>query len=102
MTPLFQIPDRLTAGKFAKVSLSFTNPLDVPLTNCKISLECSGTIWPTEEKVHDVAPKAGFFHTITVRPRKPTASSGPKTFIAVFSSEELVDVNGSLKVDIYK
>merc|ERR1719412_457320 len=55
------IPDRLTAGRFAKVTLSFTNPLDVPLTKCQISLECSGAIWPTKEKVHDVAAKSGFY-----------------------------------------
>ena len=102
MHTYFQIADRLTAGRFAKVTLSFTNPLDVPLTKCQISLECSGTIWPTKEKVHDVAAKSGFYHTITVRPRKATANSGPKTFIAVFSSEELDNINGSLKVEIYK
>ena len=84
------------------MTLKFTNPLDVPLTKCKVSLECSGTIWPSKDNVKDVGPKAGFYHTITVRPRKDTSSSGPKTFIAVFSSEEIVDVNGSLKVDIYK
>ena len=50
----------------------------------------------------DVGAKAGFYHTISVRPRKETSVSGPKTFIAVFSSEEMVDVNGSMKVDIYK
>ena len=82
--------------------LKFTNPLDVPLTKCKISMECSGTIWPTKDTVKDIPAKAGFYHTVTIRPRKDTSTSGPKTFIATFSSEEIVDINGSLKVDIYK
>ena len=77
--------------------MSFTNPLDIPLTGCSISLECPGTIWPTKEKVRDVGVKAGFYHTITVKPRK----SGSKTFVVLFSSEEMIDVNGSIKVDVY-
>ena len=88
--------DRLTVRKLATITLKFTNPLDIPLTNCRVNLECSGTIWPTKEDVTDVPPKAGFYHTVTVRPRK----SGSRTFVAVFSSEEMIDVCGSLKVDI--
>ena len=86
----------MTVRKLATITLKFTNPLDIPLTNCRVNLECSGTIWPTKEDVTDVPPKAGFYHTVTVRPRK----SGSRTFVAVFSSEEMIDVCGSLKVDI--
>ena len=84
-------------GRFAKVTLSFWNPLDVPLTRCSVSLECSGTIWPTKEKVQDVRGKSGFYHTITVKPRK----TGSKTFVVSFSSEEIIDINGSIKADVY-
>ena len=88
--------DSLTVRKLATITLKFTNPLDIPLTNCRVNLECSGTIRPTREDVGDVPPKAEFYHTVTVRPRK----KGPRTFVALFSSEEMIDVNGSMKVDI--
>ena len=96
---MLQIPDLLTVGRAAKVTLSFTNPLAVPLTRCSVSLECAGTIWPVKEKVSDVSPKSGFYHTITLKPRY-SAKPGAKTLVGVFSSEEIIDVNGSTKMDI--
>ena len=91
------MPDRLTAGRFAKVSMSFFNPLDVPLTRCSVNLECSGTIWPTKEKVQNIPPKSSFYNDVTVKPRK----TGSKTCVGVFSAEEMIDVNGSVKVEVY-
>ena len=85
-----------------RVTLSFANPLDVPLTNCKVSLECSGAILPMRENVQDVEAKGQFSHELTVIPRKqPFGSSGAKkTLAAVFSSNEMYAVNGSVEVEI--
>ena len=94
-----QIPDLLTVGRTAKVRLSFTNPLAVPLTRCSVSLECAGTIWPVKEKVSDVPPKSGFYQTVILNPRY-SAKPGAKTLVGVFSSEEMIDVNGSTKMDV--
>ena len=84
------------------VTLSFANPLDVPLTNCKITLECSGAILPIRESVQDVETKGQFSHELTINPRRqPWWSSGaPKTLVAVFSSKEMNAVNGSVEVQV--
>jgi hypothetical protein len=96
------VKDKLTAGKFAIVSLSFTNPLDVPLTNCKVNLECSGAIFPMSEKVEDVESKGEFKHAMTLNPRRQPwwSFGGEKTMVAVFSSNEMKDVNGSAEVEV--
>ena len=65
-----------------------------------MSLECAGTIWSLKERVPDVSPRSGFYHTIAVKTRW-SAKSGPKTIVAAFSAEEMVDVNGSAKINVY-
>ena len=84
------------------MTLSFTNPLDVPLTNCKVNLECSGAIWPMREVVADVDSNGQFTHEITLNPRPQPwwASDAPKTLVAVFTSNEMSAVNGSAEVQV--
>ena len=62
-----------------------------------MSLECAGTISPTKEKIPDVSKDSEFEHAIEVRPRK----TGSKTLVVSFSSEEMIDINGSIKADVY-
>ena len=89
-------------GKDCTISLSFANPLDVPLTNCKVSLECSGAILPIRQRVPDLESKGQFSHELIINPRRqPEWSSGAsKTLVAVFSSTEMHAVNGSVDVEV--
>ena len=45
---------RLTRGRIGKVRLWFRNPLDVPLTGCRVSVESPGMAAPVKERVADV------------------------------------------------
>ena len=90
---------RLQSRRLGKVSIRFTNPLDVPLTSCHVSLECAGVMRPVKEKCPDVAPKAAFEHTAFVWPRKATAAE-KKTLVANFGSKEMIDVYGSITVEV--
>ena len=97
----FNMSDKLIAGNDETVNMYFTNPLAVPLTNCKVMLECSGAVWPMIEKVEDVGAGEVFNHTMTFKPRKQRWGSSAKTLVVVFSSEELNSVNGSVEVDVH-
>ena len=47
---------RLTRGRIGKVRLWFRNPLDAPLTRCRLSVECPGMAAPVKERVVEVPP----------------------------------------------
>ena len=83
------------------VTFTFTNPLDVPLTNCQLSFEGSGTIWPVNERVEDVPASGEFKHVVTVNPRRQRWGASARTLVAVFSSKEMSNVNGSVEVQVH-
>ena len=66
----FNMSDKLIAGNDETVHMFFTNPLAVSLTNCKLMLKCSGTVWPMIEKVEDVGTGEVFNHTMIIKARK--------------------------------
>ena len=110
---------RLTRGRIGKVRLWFRNPLDVPLTRCRVSVECPGMAAAVKERVEEVPsgefkfsaktnrrflslppfffPGAQFAHTALINVGK--AGRGVAV-LASFSSEEMIDVHGSCKVDV--
>ncbi len=87
---------RLQRGRPGRVRLWFRNPLEVPLSRCKVTVETAG-LSPVKEAVPDVEPGATFTHTALVTPTK--AGRGV-TLLASFGSEEMIDVHGSVKVDV--
>ena len=80
----------------SRVQLSFANPLSVPLTRCSLSVEVAGSV--THTLVNDVRPGATVVEKLYILPRR----AGPTTLVATFSSEQLVDVKGSTKVEVIK
>ncbi|XP_050728969.1 hemocyte protein-glutamine gamma-glutamyltransferase-like [Eriocheir sinensis] len=85
--------------KSCEATFSFTNPLDVPLTDCKLSVDGAGLMRPRAITIkQDVAPQAEFSHTIRFLPR----IHGQRKIIATFNSKELFDVNGSKTVEVLK
>ena len=79
-----------------RIRLSFVNPLEVPLTRCRITLESPGAFHQISEQVSNVAARRSFQHEVLVTPRR----SGVSTMVvANFSSKEMIDVHGSVKLD---
>ena len=83
------------------VTFTFTNPLDVPLTNCRLSFECSGAIWPRRDTVEDVPANGEFKHEMNINPRRQRWGQSANTLVAVFSSNEMNNVNGSAEVKVF-
>lgn len=82
-----------------EATFSFTNPLDMPLTDCNLSIDGAGLMRPRAINIkNDVAPKAKFTHTIKFLPRV----HGQRKIIATFNSKELFDVNGSKTLTVLK
>ncbi|KAL8590514.1 hypothetical protein ACOMHN_010950 [Nucella lapillus] len=75
--------------KEIEVEVSFTNPLNKTLTDCVLEVEGLSSVKTFSQK--DVPPKGTFFTTITLKPKK----KGKKELVAIFSSRELEDINGS-------
>merc|ERR1712212_1131075 len=75
----------------ATATFSFTNPLEIPLTDCFITLEMSGSVRPrTIRIVREVRPRELFTYTHTFVPRK----AGERRLVASFASRQLSDVIG--------
>ena len=83
------------------VTFTFTNPLDVPLTNCRLSFEGSGAIWPRRDSVEDVPASGEFKHEMNISPRRQRWGQLANTLVAVFSSNEMSNVIGSTEVNIH-
>ena len=86
---------RIQSGRMSRIRLSFLNPLQVRLTECRITLECPGVFAPLSEKVEDVRGAKMFSHEALVVPR--TAKNS--TIVACFTSREMIDVHGSAKLE---
>jgi len=87
--------DELKQGEESSGTFSFTNPLEVPLTDCFITMEMSGTVRPrTIRIVREVRPRENFSYSHTFVPRK----SGERRLVASFASRQLSDVIGQRSV----
>ena len=83
------------------VTFTFTNPLDVPLTNCRLTFEGSSAIWPIRDTVEDVPANGEFKHVMNINPRRQRWGQSVNTLVAVFSSNEMSNVNGSTEVKVF-
>ncbi|CAH1780198.1 unnamed protein product [Owenia fusiformis] len=95
-TLIIQAPEKAVLREDFDVTVTFTNPLDVPLTGGEFVLEGAGILRPTT--VHtkkSIAPGEEVSITKTMSSRK----SGSRTIIVSFSSYELSEVEGT--ADVY-
>ena len=83
------------------VNFTFTNPLDVPLTKCRLSFEGSGTICLRRDTIEDVPKSGEFKHEMNINPLRQRWSQQANTLVAVFSSNKMSNVNGSTEVKIF-
>jgi len=87
----------LRVGEEGSASLSFTNPLDVALTDCFFTFEMAGAVRPRTVRVDgDVRPGQQFSYTHPFMARR----AGEHLMVACFSSQQLSDVVGHLTVPV--
>ncbi|XP_045617264.1 hemocyte protein-glutamine gamma-glutamyltransferase [Procambarus clarkii] len=85
--------------KQCEATFSFTNPLDVPLTEGQLSVDGAGLMRPRVIKIENDVPAKGLFtHTINFLPR----IHGERKIIASFNSKELFDIAGAKSVIVQK
>merc|ERR1719154_515358 len=85
----------MKVGEKSEATFSFTNPLDVPLTDCFFTMEVSGSVRPRTIRIdREVRPREVFTYTQAFVPR----SGGKRRLLATFASRQLVDVLGQRPV----
>ncbi|GFO23757.1 hemocyte protein-glutamine gamma-glutamyltransferase-like [Plakobranchus ocellatus] len=82
-------PEVVKAATEFQVEVSFTNPLDSPLTSCFVAVD--GLSKPLEFPQGNVSPKGTFIATLPITPKK----LGHTELIVSFNSTQLEDINGS-------
>jgi len=88
-----------TVRSMCEAELSFVNPLDVPLTECRLSVDGAGLMRPRAINLRgDVAPGETFTYSMRFLPRV----HGERQIIASFNSKELFDINGNKKIEVKK
>ncbi|KAK7067665.1 hypothetical protein SK128_006968 [Halocaridina rubra] len=84
-------------GQECTATFSFSNPLDVTLTDCFFSMEVGGSYRPRTFRINrEVRPREMFTYSQTFVPRR----SGDRRLVAAFTSRQLHDVTGSRKLVI--
>ncbi|KAF2351038.1 Transglutaminase N-terminal [Trinorchestia longiramus] len=85
----------LHVGTESEATFSFTNPLDIPLTDAFVTMEVSGSVRPRTIRIdREVRPHEVFSYTHTFVPR----AAGERRLVATFSSRQLQDVVGQRPV----
>jgi len=84
-------------GQECSASFSFSNPLDVALTDCFFSMEVGGACRPRTMRINrEVRPRETFTYTQTFVPRR----AGDRRLVSAFTSKQLHDITGSRKLTI--
>ncbi|KAL1426252.1 hypothetical protein MTO96_018309 [Rhipicephalus appendiculatus] len=86
-----QVDGPVKVGHPFRLVMRFTNPLDVPLQDCTLSVEGPGVTSAHIVHLSNVAPRAEWVHRETFVPARP----GPRNVMAVFNCRELFNIEGS-------
>ncbi|KAK5646601.1 hypothetical protein RI129_005065 [Pyrocoelia pectoralis] len=90
------VKEKGSLGEDIKATFSFTNPIDVKLTNCKYTVEGHGLIRPKTVDFRDVNGKETVTFTETLTP----TLAKQRTLVASFSSKEMQGVQGSTSITV--
>jgi len=94
-----EIPGEMKVGEKCEANFTFTNPLDMPLTDCFFTMEVSGSVRPRTMRVEkEVRPGEVFSHSQSMVPR----TSGERRMVATFTSRQLVDIVGQKPVMVHE
>lgn len=96
--PLLNIQaDEMKISQENEAVFSFKNPLDVPLTECYITMEISGSVRPRTIRINrEVRPREMLVYNHCFVPR----GAGLRSIVACFTSRQLADVVGHKSVII--
>lgn len=83
-------------GKASIITLSFKNPLKKVLTHSKFQYAGPGLSKNKTIEYRDVAPEENIYVEHELVPQK----AGPQKIVATFTSKQLVDITGSISVDV--
>ncbi|XP_031346704.1 hemocyte protein-glutamine gamma-glutamyltransferase-like [Photinus pyralis] len=93
-----QMPSKtIPIKKPVLVKLSFVNPLKKRLTNCKFQLAGPSLVRNQGIGHRDVGPGG----LVEVETQMVPQVAGEQTIVATFAARELMDITGSVKVDVY-
>ncbi|XP_037801812.1 hemocyte protein-glutamine gamma-glutamyltransferase-like isoform X1 [Penaeus monodon] len=82
-----------------EATFSFKNPLDVPLTDCHLSVDGAGLMRPRAIDINTEVPAHGeFTYTLRFLPR----IHGERKIVAAFTAKEIFDINGTKTVEVQK
>jgi len=91
-----EVPE-VRVNEEALATFTFTNPLEIPLTECFMTMEVSGSVRPRTVRIdREVRPRETFAHSQPFIAR----AAGKRRFVACFASRQLVDVVGQRAVNI--
>ncbi|CAL4061956.1 unnamed protein product, partial [Meganyctiphanes norvegica] len=90
-----KISESVRAHEPCKATFVFKNPLDIPLTKCRLTLEGAGLLKSMAIAIEgEVSPNGMFEHTVEFPPR----IHGPRKLIASFNSLELYNITGAKNI----
>ncbi|CAL4124030.1 unnamed protein product [Meganyctiphanes norvegica] len=93
-----EVSEELKVQDLCIAVLTFKNPLDMPLTNCELTVVGPGLMRDKHIKIRESVPAEGVFSCqIQFKPRIPGQQ---RKIIAEFDSRELYDNNGSKSVTV--
>ncbi|UYV85179.1 F13A1 [Cordylochernes scorpioides] len=92
-TKIYENPQ---VGRPFNVNFNFQNPLNKKLQNCKLTIEGPGLSEPMILRVRDVEPEAAMSHNVSLQPRR----DGSRKLVAVFNSDQLLEIQGSLQITV--
>ncbi|CAL4121087.1 unnamed protein product, partial [Meganyctiphanes norvegica] len=94
-----KIPKEVKMDQQCQITFTFKNPLDMPLTECCLSVDGAGIMRPRKFNIEgDIAPHGQFSHTMKFKP----LVHGDRKIIASFSSKEIYDIFGGKKFIVMK
>ncbi|EFA03506.1 hemocyte protein-glutamine gamma-glutamyltransferase [Tribolium castaneum] len=89
-----EIADACKVGEDCSVSLSFQNPLDLPLTDCIYTIE--GLQKPKTVQFRDVQPK----ETVNISDSFKAKRPGERRIVVNFNSRQMQGISGTSKVTV--
>ncbi|XP_066288397.1 protein-glutamine gamma-glutamyltransferase K-like [Branchiostoma lanceolatum] len=95
---ILKAPSEMTVGQQSNVTVEFTNPLDVKLTQAVFRMEGPGLQKPKTIPHPPIGPKKTVTLTEPITPGK----AGKKTIVASFTSDKLQQVTGEKEVVVKK
>ncbi|XP_050294065.1 hemocyte protein-glutamine gamma-glutamyltransferase-like [Anthonomus grandis grandis] len=95
-TVTINLPEVVGVNEACDVQFSFTNPLNMPLTQCTYTIEGPGLQMPKSHKYRTVMPQ----ETVTLQHTFKAKKAGERNIVISFTSSEIRNINASKSIRI--